>query len=259
MGNSRGGIVRLGGVKFRPTALKFMTERISGIYNRVDSAFRSPNGIPAAFCQLISPKVGEPYLVSWQKRGLDLASAVPSAALAALVVPTLAVRKYVEDGDGAFLVQARLKNETETFPVVKLRTMIKHADHPDSWTIAEGRNHYEDPRSTKFGRFMRKYHLDELPQVFQVVRGEMSTVGNRPILPSYKELLLARWSKGRFISWISNYGKGKKGITGVYQVFGPEKRHDQSRYHMDMFYTSHASLGFDLYILWRTVKRVIGA
>ncbi len=234
-----------------------MIERFSNIYDSAESKFRDPNSGWARMTKIISPRVGVPYLGSWQKRGLDIIAGGILSIPAAPLIAGLAMVKKIEDGDGAFLAQARLKNKEETFPVIKLRSMIKHADKHDSVAVSEGKNHHEDPRSTKFGSFMRKYHLDELPQLFQVVLGQMSAVGNRPILPKYAEHLENRWSKERFQSWINDYGKGKKGLTGVYQVFGPEKRHDESRYHMDMFYTKHASLGFDLYLLWRTVKKVI--
>ncbi len=136
--------------------------------------------------------------------------------------------------------------------------MVRNADKTDSLKVSEGKNHYHDPRATKFGVFMRKYHLDELPQLFQAVAGQMSLVGNRPVLPQYAEHLSKKWSKERFRSWINDYGKGKKGVTGIYQVFGPERRHDESRFHMDMMYTRRASLGLDIYILWKTIRRVAG-
>lgn len=136
--------------------------------------------------------------------------------------------------------------------------MTEQADHNDSVKISEGRSRHEDPRATKVGAFMRKYHLDEPPQILQAAAGELSLVGQRAILEVYKEHLQEEWSPERFESWMANYGIGKKGITGVYQVFGPEKRHDKSRYHMDLFYTKHASLGFDIYLLYKTFRKIVG-
>jgi lipopolysaccharide/colanic/teichoic acid biosynthesis glycosyltransferase len=189
---------------------------------------------------------------------LDVVVGIPSAAVAAPIVAGLAAIKKVEDGDEAFLTQARLINKEETFRMIKLRSMVRHAERHDSLAVSEGKNHYDDPRATRLGSFMRRYHLDELPQIFQVVLGQMTLVGNRPILPKYAEHLSKRWSKERFQKWICDYGKGRKGITGIYQVFGPQKRHDESRFHMDTLYTRCASLGLDLYILWRTLRREIG-
>lgn len=234
-----------------------MTERISRICDRADAEFRNPDGILAVGAKLISPEVGESYLRHWQKRVLDVVAGAALAVPAAPLIVVSAIAKTIEDGHEPFLAQARLKNGAETFPVVKIRTMIKHAEKMDSVAISEGKNHYEDPRSTNVGVFLRKFHLDELTQVFQILLDQMSVVGNRPILPKYAEHLANRWSEARYRDWIGNYGKGKPGLTGAYQVFGPDKRHDEKRYHWDMFYTRNASLGFDLYILWKTVGRVL--
>lgn len=206
---------------------------------------------------VLSPAKGECYLNSPQKRFLDLALGVPLAIASVPVVGTLATIKKLEDGDGAFLVQGRLKNKNELFPVIKIRSMVDGAHKQDSIAVSEGKPAHQDPRVTKFGAFMRRSHLDELPQVFQAVIGQMSLVGNRPILPQYADHLSKVWSKRRYQKWICDYGKGRKGVTGLYQVFGPEKRHDQSRFSHDMFYTRNASLGLDLYILWKTIGRVL--
>jgi lipopolysaccharide/colanic/teichoic acid biosynthesis glycosyltransferase len=234
-----------------------MSERLGQIYDSLDKKFRSPNGGWAKACSAISPQQGEEYFKSWQKRLLvDVGIGGSMAIATAPLVLGLAVIKKIEDGDGAFLSQARVKNCNETFTMYKLRSMtpVKQSDI-ESTPDTDGRNHFEHPRATKFGLFLRRFHLDELPQLFQVLWGTLSMVGNRPVLPKYSEYLSKIWSKKRFDSWITNYGKSKSGVTGVYQVFGPKIRNEKSRYHMDMFHTGHASLGFDLYILWRTIRR----
>ncbi len=231
-----------------------MAERLGDIDRKL---FRNPHGFFGETLNAISPAKGECYLNSPQKRALDIVIGAPLALAAAPVVGVLAAIKKVEDGDGAFLVQGRLKNERELFPVVKIRSMVDGAHKQDSIKVSEGKLAHEDPRVTKFGAFMRRSHLDELPQVFQAVIGQMSLVGNRPILPQYADHLSKAWSRKRYRKWITDYGKGKKGVTGLYQVFGPQKRHDQSRFGHDMFYTRNASLGLDLYILWKTIGRVL--
>ena len=115
----------------------------------------------------------------------------------------------------------------------------------------------EDPRNTRLGSFMRKYQLEELPQLLQVISGKLSLMGLRPNTEYGFEYLQDIWSKDRYNRWKDAYQSGRLGLSGVNQVFGSLLKEDDKRYHTDVFYTKHASLGLDLYLLWKTAMILI--
>lgn len=111
-------------------------------------------------------------------------------------------------------------------------------------------------QATSFGRFLRWYHLDELPQLLAVVRGRLSLVGIRILpRPVYEELRRV-WSPARFARWERAYEETPLGLTGIHQVFRTERKDDPRRFHRDLFYARRATLGLDLYLLWRTLTTI---
>jgi len=105
----------------------------------------------------------------------------------------------------------------------------------------------DDPRVTRVGRFLRRTSLDELPQLVNVVRGEMSLVGPRPELPG----IVAEYAP-----WQHQRHQLRPGITGWWQVQGRSELPMHEHTELDIYYVQHVSLGLDLRILWRTIRVV---
>jgi lipopolysaccharide/colanic/teichoic acid biosynthesis glycosyltransferase len=225
----------------------------------VDRFFRDPKTVVSGVIAKLSPRKGTEYLHSLTKGALDVAVGYPAVVVAAPVILGSALAVVVEDGGPPFFVQRRVGKDPGTcLDVIKVRSMKKGSDNGiDSIAIASGRRAEEDPRNTRVGCFLRKYNLDELPQLFQVLLGQISLVGIRP-LPEYafnhmKKVLCEK----EYAEWVECYHRGKLGITGLAQTFGDGKKVDDKRNHFDVFYAKNASLGLDLYLLWRTLKQVL--
>jgi exopolysaccharide production protein ExoY len=145
------------------------------------------------------------------------------------------------------------------FPCLKFRTMIPNADQvlrdlleSDPELRAEWvRDHKlrNDPRVTRLGRFLRRTSLDELPQLLNVLRGEMSLVGPRPVV---REELL------RYGRNVNTYLAAKPGITGLWQVTGRNDTDYRRRVVLDTYYVRNQNLLLDLYILLKTTGVVLG-
>ncbi|MCX7973360.1 MAG: undecaprenyl-phosphate glucose phosphotransferase [Candidatus Aminicenantes bacterium] len=145
-----------------------------------------------------------------------------------------------------FYLQERMGLDGRQFTMIKFRTMICDAEKETGPVMCRP----DDPRITPFGRFLRKYSLDELPQLINVLKGEMSLVGPRPERPSF-----VREFADRIPKYMLRH-KVKSGITGWAQVHG--LRQDTSiekRLEYDLYYIKNWSLGLDLKIIWMTIKR----
>jgi len=151
--------------------------------------------------------------------------------------------------------QKRIGARGEPFDMLKFRTMVVGAEaHLDS--LVEGHDGNEvlfkkrdDPRVTKVGRVLRRYSLDELPQLFNVLRGGMSLVGPRPPLPSEVE---------KYESDAVRRLRVKPGMTGLWQVSGRSNLSWEESLRLDLRYVDNWSLVLDLQILWRTARAVLG-
>jgi lipopolysaccharide/colanic/teichoic acid biosynthesis glycosyltransferase len=124
------------------------------------------------------------------KRWIDLAIALPAAAIAAPLVGALAAAVRLTSPGPAFFVQERVGRGRRPIRVVKLRTMVDGADRHGPAVTAAG-----DSRVTPLGALLRRTKLDELPQLFNVIRGDMSLVGPRPEAPRYAQRYPAEWSR----------------------------------------------------------------
>jgi lipopolysaccharide/colanic/teichoic acid biosynthesis glycosyltransferase len=137
----------------------------------------------------------------------------------------------------------------------KLRTMIDGAERLEAKLARRSRRTFlkieKDPRTTRIGRWLRKYSLDELPQIINVLRGDMSLVGPRPLLLSDMEKLPRHQQLARFAM--------KPGLTGLWQVSGRSQCTDEERMTLDLEYVNTWSLWLDLKILARTIPAVIRA
>jgi sugar transferase EpsL len=127
------------------------------------------------------------------------------------------------------------------FTIYKFRTMTESR-------APEGNTRSDSERLTRFGRFLRSFSLDELPELFNVLRGEMSLVGPRPLLTQY----LARYTPEQ-----ARRHEVLPGITGWTQVNGRNAISWEQKFRLDVWYVDHWSLGLDLRILLRTIWKVL--
>jgi lipopolysaccharide/colanic/teichoic acid biosynthesis glycosyltransferase len=160
--------------------------------------------------------------------GLVLAS--PALALGALGIK-------LEDGGPVFYRQRRVGRDGRDFDLVKLRTMVVGAE-AQGWAVNR-----DDPRITRVGRLLRRLSVDELPQLWNVVRGEMSLVGPRPTLRYQVEQYTPRQRRRLEV---------KPGITGWAQVHGRASLPWDERIELDVWYVEHRSPWLDLKILAKT-------
>ena len=155
-----------------------------------------------------------------------------------------AIAIKLNDKGPVFFWQERLGYRTKTFWVIKFRTMIPNAVNQGTGFMT----FRDDPRITKVGKFLRNYRLDELPQLFNVLLGQMSLVGPRPLLP-------------RDIHAYSDFDKRRMevppGMTGWQQVNGASNHNWEQRINYDVWYVDHRSFWLDAKILFLTVKVVI--
>jgi lipopolysaccharide/colanic/teichoic acid biosynthesis glycosyltransferase len=177
------------------------------------------------------------------QRALDVLIAVPAALLTAPVVALLALAIRLESPGQPLYTQTRVGRDGELFQIYKLRTMVRGAEFTGAGlAIQEG-----DERITRVGALLRRYSLDELPNLWNVVHGEMAIVGPRPTLSVQVEQYTER-QRGRL--------KVKPGMTGWAQVNGRASLPWPERIELDLWYVEHRSLRLDLQILVRTVRMV---
>jgi lipopolysaccharide/colanic/teichoic acid biosynthesis glycosyltransferase len=179
------------------------------------------------------------------KRALDLVIAGIGSLLTGPVVGLLALAIRLESPGHPIYRQTRSGLDGETFSIYKLRTMVRGAEFTGAGlAIQEG-----DDRITRVGTFLRRYSLDELPNLWNVLRGEMSVVGPRPTIPIQVEQYTER-QRGRLAV--------KPGITGWAQINGRASLPWSERIELDLWYVEHRSLALDLRILARTARLVLG-
>jgi exopolysaccharide biosynthesis polyprenyl glycosylphosphotransferase len=179
------------------------------------------------------------------KRAIDL---LVGGTLAIVALPVIGVLAMLvrRDGGPAFFVQPRIGEQGRTFPMVKLRTM--HAGSSPAWAAAQ------DARVTALGRFLRRTHLDELPQLLNVVRGDMSLVGPRPEQPGYVTRLERR------LPFYDRRHLIKPGITGWAALrcgYAGSDAGSAWKLCHDLYYIEHRSVGFDLLILAETAAELV--
>ncbi len=195
----------------------------------------------------------------WSKRAFDiLASGIGLLVVAPLLLVVAAIVKRA-DGGPAFFVQHRVGRDGVLFPFYKFRSMVPNAEQIRSEQL-EAHAHdsgntvmfkmQEDPRITKPGKFLRRYSIDELPQLWNVFKGDMSLIGPRPALPS--EVDLYDDDARRRLSV-------RPGITGLWQVSGRSDLSWDETVRLDLYYVDNWSFTQDLSILSRTVRAVLAS
>jgi exopolysaccharide biosynthesis polyprenyl glycosylphosphotransferase len=188
------------------------------------------------------------------KRGFDLVVSLLALVVLAPVVAVIAAAIRLDSAGPVLFRQTRVGKDGERFEVFKFRTMVANAEEllSDLRHLDEGAGPLfkmrRDPRVTSVGRFLRRTSLDELPQLLNVVRGDMSLVGPRPALASE----MREWGEDL-------YGRlrVKPGITGMWQVSGRSGTTFEEYTRLDLYYVDNWSLLVDLSILARTVPAVL--
>lgn len=192
------------------------------------------------------------------KRVFDLAAAVLLLLLCALPWLLIAAR-IRKDGGPAMFAHQRVGQSGRMFPCFKFRTMHVDAEEQLRELLARdpgAREEWDrefklrnDPRITPIGQFLRRTSLDELPQLFNVIRGEMSLVGPRPIIQAE----LARYGDD-----VDYFLMVRPGMTGLWQVSGRNDVDYDTRVYLDTWYVKNWSLWYDIAILFKTVRVVFG-
>lgn len=183
----------------------------------------------------------KPYR-SFFKRTIDIF--VSGTALLVLSVPLAAVTvwlHFANKGAGAFFLQERPGKNAKIFRVVKFKTMTDERD-------AEGRLLPDAKRLTKVGRFVRSTSIDELPQLWNVLKGDMSLIGPRPLTPVYLQL---------FNDFQARRMEVRPGITGWAQVHGRNHCKLSKKFELDVWYVDNCNFINDLKIIWLTAKNVL--
>jgi lipopolysaccharide/colanic/teichoic acid biosynthesis glycosyltransferase len=201
--------------------------------------------------------------VTIARRLLDLLGATLAILLLAPLILAIALAVRIDSRGPALFRQRRVGRGKRPFTVLKFRTMYTNADEQKHREyvrhLIDGRQPrkspsglyklYGDDRVTRVGRFLRRWSLDELPQLWNVLRGDMSLAGPRPVL-AYEVEVYPAWYDERFAV--------KPGMTGLWQVSGRNERTYEEMVRLDIEYVRRRSLRLDLWILIRTVLVVLG-
>jgi lipopolysaccharide/colanic/teichoic acid biosynthesis glycosyltransferase len=178
-------------------------------------------------------------------RALDIAIAGTGLVVTSPLLAVAAAAVKLEDGGPVLYRQVRVGKDGADFELLKLRTMVVGAERMGAgYAVDAG-----DSRITRAGRILRRLSLDELPQFWNVVRGDMSLVGPRPTLRYQVEQYDARQRHRLDV---------KPGITGWAQIQGRARLSWPERIELDLWYVEHQSFGLDLKILLRTPRALFG-
>ncbi|KLU01299.1 Undecaprenyl-phosphate galactosephosphotransferase [Rhodopirellula islandica] len=198
------------------------------------------------------------------KRAMDLILVIGSMPFWLPVMAAIGVAIKVMDPGPVFYCQSRVGRYRKPFQAMKFRSMVCNADEklreyldtrPEMKAEWEATHKLRnDPRITWIGDFLRKSSLDELPQLWNVLRGEMSLVGPRPIIDcgNYDREYIQEHPEV-----FEMYQMVRPGITGLWQVSGRNDTSYQQRIHFDRYYLHNWSVTGDIFILWRTIKTAL--
>ena len=199
-----------------------------------------------------------PVLTDWRKRAIDLALVVPLLIFVSPLMIAIAILVRMQDGGSVLFRQTRYGQGGRTFTCYKFRSMVVDAEdrlrrllESDPAAAAEWQRNQKlrnDPRVTALGRFLRKSSLDELPQLFNIIKGDMSIVGPRPIIDC---------EVPKYGSYFRYYSAVRPGVTGLWQVSGRNLTTYSERVLLDADYVQRWSLALDLRIILRTIPAIL--
>lgn len=175
------------------------------------------------------------------KRLLDFTIALATLLTIGIIIILVAIWLYLANkGAGAFFTQDRPGKNGKIFKVIKFKTMTDERD-------AQGNLLPDADRLTKVGKFVRSTSIDELPQLINVLKGDMALIGPRPLLPQYLPLYSKEQARRHEV---------RPGITGWAQVNGRNTISWKRKFELDVWYVDHCSFWLDLKILILTIKKV---
>lgn len=202
-------------------------------------------------------------LYDFTKRVLDIFGA--SLGLIILSPLFLIIAVLIKlDSSGPILAKTprRVGQQSKLFRIYKFRSMVKHAHEILRKTpnlLREYKKHgykiFQDPRVTTVGKFLRRFSLDELPQLLNILKGEMSLVGPRAYYPFELKEQQRNYPKSR--KYVKIILSGKPGVTGVWQVSGRSEIKFDKRVRMDAGYIKRRSILYDLWIMLKTIPAVL--
>ncbi|MGL5414445.1 MAG: sugar transferase [Clostridium sp.] len=189
------------------------------------------------------------------KRAFDIITSLIAIIVFSPVFLIIGIMIYKEDKGNIIFGHKRIGKDGKIIKVYKFRSMVMNSQEVfESFTEEQKKEYYEnfklenDPRITKIGGFLRKTSLDELPQLFNILKGDMSVVGPRPIVE--KEVrLYGEYAKKLF--------SVTPGLTGLWQANGRSDTNYDERVQMDMYYIDHAAVRLDIKILFKTIFSVL--
>lgn len=192
------------------------------------------------------------------KRTMDLAIAIPMAVFLLPVFILIAIVIYIDDKGPILFQQSRRGLNGETFTCLKFRTMVTDASERLERLLATDpalRKEWEetqklkcDPRITGVGGFLRKYSIDELPQLWNIIKGDMSIVGPRPIVEDEVR---------RYGEFIEQYDEVRPGVVGLWQINGRNDTSYDHRVQLDVTYAEKRNLFLDLKILFGSIPAIL--
>lgn len=179
------------------------------------------------------------------RRAFDVTIAGAALAVTSPLLFTAIIAIRLESRGSAIYRQRRVGQDGRAFDVLKLRTMVTGAENMGAGlAVSEG-----DTRITRVGRLLRRTSLDEVPNLLNVLRGEMAIIGPRPTVPVQVDRYTER-QRGRLAI--------KPGITGWAQIHGRTQLPWDERIELDLWYIAHRTWRLDLEILWRTARMILG-
>lgn len=230
--------LKLGGVRVEEVHSCY--ERISG---RIPLEHLSPSWL------ILSDGFKKSRVLLAAKRLVDIFVSATILLMVSPLLPLIAFAIWIETGSPIFFRQTRVGYRGQEFELMKFRSMVQNAEKNGPQWAAK-----EDSRVTRVGRILRKTRLDEIPQLFNVFRGEMSLVGPRPERPYFCEMLAAK------IPYFNIRHSVRPGLTGWAQVrfkYSASLDDTKGKLELDLFYLKNLSILVDLAILFETVKVVI--
>jgi lipopolysaccharide/colanic/teichoic acid biosynthesis glycosyltransferase len=198
---------------------------------------------PLSLLQSIRMHSSSTIIYSFAKRLLDVTLALLGLIVASPLFPYISWKIRTESEGPVFILQERVGQNGKRFTMYKFRTM-----HATAQLYANSPRAGDDPRVTPFGRILRHYSLDELPQLINILRGDMSVVGPRPEMPFIVETY-APWQEARL--------KVKPGLTGLWQILGRKDMPLEENLEYDLYYVFNQSLFLDFAILLKTLPHLV--
>ncbi len=216
-------------------------------------ALGSTAAIPQQRTARLSMTTVQAACVPAVRRGLDIAGAGLMLLILTPVFVAIVLSIWITTSGPAFYIQDRVGRGGQAFPFIKFRTMVPGAEDLRSEILGTPdedmpERYREDPRITAVGRILRRWSIDELPQLINILRGDMSLVGPRPII--FDEVpLLKPWEHARHMC--------RPGLTGLWQISGRKETTWEERMELDLEYVQNRTLRNDTLIILRTFKVVV--